>query len=282
MWLMNRFLQGSCLLLNLILAINTAHASFNKSLWPTWGAHNPLSTTTISHDDWQTFLDRRVVTNEEGINVVDYAHLNDEDYNLLKNYILKLSHIDIHAHNRNEQLAFWINLYNALTVQVVAGYYPVGSIEEINISPGLFSIGPWGAKLVTINDTPLSFDEINNRIIRPIWNDPRTHYALSNGSFGAANLKKQAYRGAIIEAQLNEAASDYINSLRGAQVIEGKLIASKIYEWYSDDFGGSKADVITHLKQYAKEPLKSQLKHVNTIDDYVYNWHLNNTISPGP
>ncbi|RMX00827.1 DUF547 domain-containing protein [Legionella jordanis] len=275
---MKRFLQGSYLFISLILVTSITHASFNKSLWPIWETNNPLSTAAINHDDWQEFLNRRVVTNEEGINLVDYAHMTDADYNLLKNYIDKMSHIDIDAYNRDEQLAFWLNLYNALTVQIVADYYPVGSIEDINISPGLFSVGPWGAKLVTINGTPLSLDEINNRIIRPVWNDPRTHYAINNGSIGAANLGKQAYHGSTIEAQLNEAASEYINSLRGAQVIEGELIVSKIYEWYSDDFGGSKADIITHLKQFAKEPLRSQLKHINTIDGYVYNWHLNNLV----
>nr|WP_248619950.1 DUF547 domain-containing protein [Legionella lansingensis] len=279
---MNRLLHVCCLSILLILFSSSVNASFNKSLWPIWETNNPLSTATIPHDEWQEFLNRRVVTNEEGINLVDYANLTDSDYNLLKSYITKMSHVDIDAYNRDEQLAFWLNLYNALTVQIIADYYPVGTIEEINISPGLFSIGPWGAKLVTINGTPLSLDEINNRIIRPIWNDPRTHYAINNGSIGAANLRKQAFRGKTIETALNEAASEYINSLRGAQVIEGELIISKIYEWYNEDFGGSKADVITHLKQFAKEPLRSQLKHINTINGYVYNWHLNSTIPPKP
>ncbi|KTD08082.1 DUF547 domain-containing protein [Legionella jamestowniensis] len=276
-----RLLQG-CSFFILFLISTSVFASFNKSLWPIWETNNPLSKATISHDEWQQFLNKRVVTNEEGINLVDYANLTDADYDLLKSYLTKMSKVDIDAYNRDEQLAFWINLYNALTVQIIADYYPVGSIEEINISPGLFSIGPWGAKLITINGTPLSLDEINNRIIRPIWNDPRTHYAINNGTIGAANLSKKAYRGSTIETDLNEDASEYINSLRGAQVIEGELIVSKIYEWYNEDFGGSKADIITHLKQFAKEPLRSQLKHINTIDGYVYNWHLNSTIVPKP
>nr|WP_232220722.1 DUF547 domain-containing protein [Legionella tunisiensis] len=253
-------------------------ATFHKNLWPIWEVNNPLSTETIAHDDWQTFLNKRIVTNEEGINLVDYPNLTEADYDLLKSYIEKMAKIDIDAYNRNEQLAFWLNLYNALTIQIVADYYPVGSIEEINISPGLFSIGPWGAKLITINRTPLSLDEIQNRIIRPIWNDPRTLYAMNNAAIGAANLSKQAYHGTTIEKELNDAARDYINSLRGVQVIEGKLIVSKIYDWFNEDFGGTKRDVINHIKQFAKEPLRSQLKHINTINGYVYNWHLNSTV----
>ncbi|HHF7346587.1 TPA: DUF547 domain-containing protein [Legionella feeleii] len=282
MFKIKSFTQIFSLLVCLFLMNNGMSATFHKNLWPIWEVNNPLSTETIAHDDWQTFLSKRIITNEEGINLVDYPNLTEADYDLLKSYIEKMAQIDIDAYNRNEQLAFWLNLYNALTIQIVADYYPVGSIEEINISPGLFSIGPWGAKLITINHTPLSLDEIQNRIIRPIWNDPRTLYAINNAAIGAANLNKQAYHGATIEQELNDAARGYINSLRGVQVIEGKLIVSKIYDWFNEDFGGTKRDVINHIKQFAKEPLLSQLKHINTINGYVYNWHLNSTVVTQP
>ena len=190
-----------------------------------------------------------------------------------------MSEIDIDNFNRQEQLAYWINLYNALTVQTISDYYPVANIQEIRISPGLFSIGPWGANLITITGTPVSLDDIDNRIIRPIWNDQRTHYTLNNGTIGAPNLSKKAYQGNTLDAQLNEAAFTYINSLRGVQVIEGKLIISKIYDWYEEDFGGTKQDVIKHLLLFSREPLFSQLKHINSIDSYIYNWHIN---SPPP
>jgi hypothetical protein len=264
----------------LILAcfMTLSFASFHKNLWPMWEVNNPRSKTTISHQQWQIFLDKYIVLNEEGINMVDYNHLTAYDIEQLKNYIRYLSSLPIDDYNRNEQLAFWLNLYNALTVYTVAMHYPVGSIQEINISPGLFSIGPWGANLVTINKTPLSLDDIHNRIIRPIWNDARTHYAINNASIGAPNLNTKVFQSAHLDEQLNNAAMTYINSLRGAQVIEGRLIISKIYDWFEEDFGGTKMDVIKHFFQFAEEPLRSQLKHTNSIDSYVYNWHLNSLI----
>lgn len=262
-------------LLSISLMTSTAHASFHRSLWPKWLVNNPLSKQVISHQVWQNFLDHHVITNEEDINLVDYANLSEKDLTSLKEYIKTLSQIDIDNYNRQEQLAYWINLYNALTVLTVANYYPIANIQEINISPGLFSVGPWGANIITIKNTSLSLDDINNRIIRPIWNDPRTHYALNNATIGAPNLNKQAYQGELLEQQLNNAASKYINSLRGVQVIEGKLIVSKLYDWYEDDFGGTKKYVIKHLLQFSQEPLRSQLKHINTIDSYIYNWHIN-------
>lgn len=267
------------LILTLFFAIHNVNASYHKTLWPLWEVNNPLSTEKIDHDEWQQFLSKRVLRNDENINLIDYAHLDDDDFSLLKKYIEKMTKIDISNYNRQEQLAFWINVYNALTVQIVADYYPIGSIEEIKVSPGIFSIGPWGKKIITINDTPLTLDDIQNRILRPIWNDPRILYALNNASIGAPNIRMQAYQGSTIHNALNEAAFEYINSLRGAQVIEGALIVSKIYDWYIEDFGGATQDVITHLKQFAMEPLRSQLKHVNNIDSYIYNWHLNCFIS---
>ena len=259
----------------MFLITGIAHASYYKSLWPKWAVNNPLSKEVINHKLWQDFLNRRVFTNEENINLVDYAHITQTDLNLLKNYLKSMSEINIHNYNRKEQLAYWINVYNALTVQIAANYYPVTSIQEINISPGLFSVGPWGANLITIKRTPLTLDDINNRIIRAIWNDPRTLYALNNATIGAPNLNKKMYQGSMIEEQLDNAATTYINSLRGVNVIEGKLIISKLYDWYEEDFGGTKQDVIFHLLQFAKEPLLSQLKHTNSIDNYIYNWHIN-------
>lgn len=262
----------------LLLAVSS-QAALYKSLWPMWEVNNPLSKQVISHKPWQEFLDRHVSTNEEQINLVKYANITQQDSALLKHYIKEMSQIDITNYNRQEQLAYWLNVYNALTVQTVIDYYPVANIQEIRISPGLFSVGPWGANLITVKDKALSLDDINNRIIRPIWNDPRTHYTLNNATIGAPNLSKQAYRGIHLEEQLNHAASTYINSLRGVHVIEGKLIISKLYDWYEEDFGGTKQDVIKHLRQFAHPPLLSQLKHINSIDSYIYNWHIN---SPPP
>jgi len=263
----------------LLFFSNLALATFYKNLWPVWLEHNPLATKTIQHNEWQSFLDHSVITNQEGINLVDYEHIGQKETSLLKNYIDRMSKIAIGQYNRNEQLAFWLNLYNAVTVYTISQYYPIGSIEEINISPGLFSIGPWGAKLISVNNVALSLDEIENRIIRPVWNDPRCHYAINNGSIGSPNLAKKAFRGALIEQQLNDAAISYVNSLRGVQIIDQELVVSKIYEWFSEDFGENKQNIINHLLIFAQQPLKNDLISMSSVNSYIYNWHLNSTVS---
>lgn len=272
----NNSLWQQYLFLFLLLCFsNLAQASLQKNLWPKWQVNNPLSTKTISHATWDDFLKRHVLSNEEDIHLINYASLSHDDLTTIKRYIAEMKQIDIDQYNRQEQLAYWINLYNALTIQTVASYYPVGDIQEINISPGLFSNGPWGGTLVYIKNTPLSLDDINNRIIRPIWNDSRTHYALTDATMGAPNLSNRAYQGSSIDQQLNEAAATYVNSLRGVQLVDGKLIISKIYEWYEEDFGASKQNVITHLSQFATGRLAKQLRQTHTVDSYMYNWHIN-------
>lgn len=254
-------------------------ASFHKNAWPKWAVHSSMSQAVISHQEWQDFLTRNVKTNEEGINLVDYPHLTEADLDHLQSYITRLSHVHIQNYNRDEQLAFWLNLYNALTVQIVADYYPVDSIQDVKISPGLFNAGPWGANLVKVDGVQLSLDDIQNRIIRPIWNDPRTLYAMSHATIGGANLSKEAFQGSTIGSQLNKAAHEYINSLRAIQIIEGKLIISKIYDWFKDDFGGNTEGLIIHLSQFAEEPIKSHLQRMDVVNSYIYNWHLNSTVA---
>lgn len=272
-----RAFTNAVLFISLIIVSCAANASFDKTIQPKWAINNPMSKAVIYHDEWQSFLNNHVITNKEGINLVNYAQIGEEDSNLLNTYIKKLSQIDIGQYNRAEQLAYWLNLYNALVVQTVSSYYPVSSIEDINISPGLFSIGPWGKKIISIQNTELSLEEIQNHIIRPIWNDQRTLYAMNNAAIGAANLNKQAFHGSTLENELNKIATEYINSPRAVQVIDNELILSKTYDWFKEDFGVSDEDIILHLKFFAKEPLLCQLKQAHHIDSYIYNWHLNQT-----
>ena len=89
----------------LLLFTGLTHASFYKSLWPQWEVNNPLSKEIISHQLWQDFLNRRIITSPENINLVDYAHFSQTDLNLLKDYLRDMAQINIDNYNRAEQLA---------------------------------------------------------------------------------------------------------------------------------------------------------------------------------
>ena len=159
-------------------------------------------------------------------------------------------------------------------------HYPVASIRDIDISPGFFADGPWGKKQVTVEGEALSLDDIEHRILRPIWRDPRIHYAVNCASVGCPNLLPHAMTIENAEAFLEAAATAFINHPRGARIEEGKLYVSSIYDWFEADFGGGDAGVIAHLRSYAKGELATALKGLNLIEDDSYDWRLNGTALP--
>ncbi len=183
----------------------------------------------------------------------------------------------ITGYPRDEQLAFWVNLYNALTVKVILDHYPVQSIKEIDISPGWFSSGPWGKKLITIESHDLSLDDIEHRILRPIWKDPRIHYAVNCASIGCPDLGDTAFSASNVEAELSRAARNYINHPRGVTVEDDQVRISSIYKWFKDDFGGSEMAILDHLRLYAADELKHKLEKVSGISGYAYDWALNDS-----
>jgi len=267
-----------CIIGVLLIALTTVgFADTKKETWPIWLVFNPFVTKSIDHNAFGKFLQKYIVKSQDGINLVAYDKVSRRDRQLLRNYISRLSQVPINEFNRDEQLAYWINLYNALTIKVVLEHYPVRTIKDINISPGLFTVGPWKAKVISVNGIRVSLDDIEHRIVRPIWNDPRVHYALNCASIGCPNIASKPYRGATIDKQLDKAARGFINSLRGCQVINNKLITSKIYDWFKSDFGATDQDVIFHLSLYAGPELKKQLKSIEQITSFTYNWHLNRT-----
>jgi len=250
-----------------------SQAAPKSELWAVWLTSADTETLQPDHSYWQQFLDRRV-TGRAGINLVDYAGASSEGQDL-KKYLHNLQSIPVSKLTRPQQRAFWINLYNAATVSIIIDHYPVNSIRDIDISPGLFTDGPWGRKLLSIEDLQLSLDDIEHRILRPIWKDNRLHYALNCASIGCPNLLPQAFTTANSEKLLESAAIDYINHPRGANIENGKLRASSIYKWFQSDFGNSESGVINHLKQYAKTALLIKFNGIEEIDEYDYDWSLN-------
>lgn len=252
-----------------------ADAAPRAELWPRWQAHDPASSATIDYQAWGDFLARYVETDAHGIHRVAYAEVVPADRARLDADLDRLAAVAISSYPRTEQLAYWINLYNALTVQIVLEHYPVGSIRDIDVSPGLFSDGPWGKKVITVEGEPLSLDDIEHRILRPIWRDPRVHYALNCAALGCPNLQPRPFGAATLETQLDEAARGFVNHPRGVSIEGGELEVSSIYHWFEEDFGGDEAGVIAHLRTYAAPDLRAELDRFTAIDDHAYDWRLN-------
>ncbi|MEO6666927.1 MAG: DUF547 domain-containing protein [Nitrospiria bacterium] len=241
-----------------------------------WDVSRPASATQVDHTAWDQLLASYVVADHpSGINRLRYTGVTAADRQALKQYLTQLQTVKARELRKPEQKAYWINLYNALTVDVMLDHMPVSSIMDVAISPGLLSRGPWGKKLVTVEGQAVSLDDIEHRILRPIFKDPRVHYAVNCASLGCPNLQPTAFTSANMEALLDRAARDYVNHPRGVTVKDGRVVVSSIYVWFQSDFGGDDAGVLAHLRRYAQDDLKARLAGATTISDHTYDWSLN-------
>jgi Protein of unknown function, DUF547 len=271
-----RMLIQAMVMLATLLGATQSDAAPKADLWPRWQKHDASSQQAIDHDGWKDFLKKYVVSpHPSGINRVRYTAVSEADRGALKNYLTNLQAAAISAYNRAEQKAYWINLYNALTVELVLSHFPVDSIRDINISPGFFTRGPWGAKLATIEGEPLSLDDIEHRILRPIWKDNRVHYAVNCASLGCPNLQPVAYSAGNTELLLEKGAREFINHPRGVALTNGKLKVSSIYVWFQEDFGGSAEGLVEHWSKYAGAGLAKALRSYSGGLDHDYDWRLN-------
>ncbi|MBV1839987.1 DUF547 domain-containing protein [Photobacterium ganghwense] len=250
--------------LALLLLSNGSMAAPKADLWPYWQASQPTSSTAIDHSRWQQLLDKYLVVSPQQT-LFRYRQVNDTDRYELGHYLRDLAGQDPRRLNRNEQFAYWVNLYNAMTVKLILDNYPVSSITKLG---GLFSFGPWDETLITIAGQKLTLNDIEHRILRPIWRDPRIHYVVNCASQGCPDLQPQAFTAANHDALLEQSAKRFINSRKGVAVEQDKVRLSSIYDWYASDFGNL-SQLQAHLNQYRQQPV--QLNHVR----YDYNWALN-------
>ncbi len=270
-----RYLYEFTLVWLLIQAVTAtqAVAAPKAELWEKWAAYNPNDARSIDHASWGRFLKKYVQSHSSGVNRIAYGQVSDSSRASLQAYINGLAQTRISQFNRREQLAYWINLYNALTVKVALDHYPVRSIRDIK--SGLFSSGPWGKKLVAVEGEQLTLDDIEHRILRPIWKDPRIHYAVNCAALGCPNLQPIGFTAATVPTLLDQAAAEFINHPRGVTINRGKLVVSSIYVWFQADFGDSDEGVIQHLRQYASPDVSKALAKVMKISNDRYDWTLN-------
>lgn len=228
---------------------------------------------TVDHDGWDRFLETYVEADGNGINRVDYAQVSQADRTSLVRYLDGLEAVDPAELTRDQQLAFWINLYNATTVNVILDNYPVESIRDIG---GFLEIGPWDRTIATIAGHRLTLNDIEHRIIRPIYDEHRIHYALNCAATGCPNLMDRAWRAESLEADLAAAERAYVNDPRGIRIDrDGALVLSKIYGWFREDFGRNETAVIASLLNAAGPELKDELQKRSRVDRYEYDWSLN-------
>lgn len=245
-------------------------------LWERWTAQDARSTLAVDHAAWDGFLRRYRRAGADGVARLAYGAVTPADRQALEGYLGVLVGTPVDRLSRPEQYAYWVNLYNALTVRTVLSAYPVASIRDINLSGGLLVRGPWDVRLATVAGEGITLNDIEHRILRPIWRDPRTHYVLNCASIGCPDIPAAALTAANAEAALDAGARAYVNHPRGVGVLaDGSgLRLSSIYNWFAEDFGGE-AGVVPHLLRHAAPPLAEAIGRNPRIAGYAYDWALN-------
>ncbi len=261
-------LAGASVLTGVVFAGGVVAAPRSRLIdrrWRSFGAGSDPD-----HGAWETILRRSVKAGRDGVARFDYRGTSKGE---VEGYVARLAAVDPTALSAAAAFAYWVNLYNAATVQVVLSAYPVRSIRDIG--GGLFSGGPWRTKIVEVAGQDLSLDDIEHGILRPVWGDARVHYAVNCASIGCPDLAGRAYSSKRLGAMLDTGARGYINHPRGARISAGKLVVSSIYDWFQADFGGNDVGVIAHMKLYAASELAGGLNGVSRISEFGYDWALN-------
>jgi hypothetical protein len=236
-------------------------------------AFTPSGSGGFDHSAFNSVLIGVVVPDAEAYNRVDYKALKGKTA-ALKEALAQMQLAAPSSLSKAEAKAFWINLYNAKTLGVVLGRYPVASIKKINLGGGgLFGSGPWSKKLLTVEGQELSLDDIEHRILRPIFNDPMVHYALNCASYSCPNLASAAFTAKNTSALMQASAAAYINHKRGVSVDGNAITASKIYSWYGADFGG-KSKLKAHWMKFATPEKAAAIDAAQSVS-FGYDWRLN-------
>lgn len=185
---------------------------------------------------------------------------------------------------RNQRYAFWINAYNAYTIQLIRDEGPVRSIKKLG---GLFS-SPWEKKFINLpafdpeeDGDKLMLDEIEHDILRPVFNDARVHAAVNCASMSCPPLRKEAFQAEKIDKQLDDQVQVWLGDLtrNELQPKGGKIYVSKIFDWFEDDFGGKDERVIEWIAGHVKDEslrrrLKAQAKTLK-VKYLDYDWSIN-------
>lgn len=235
------------------------------------GLYRPGSTAGFDHSIFDQVL--KTYVNNQGL--VDYNGIaGDQSFKI---YMETLKSAQTDAMSRDGQLAFWINAYNAVTIDKVIKWKPKKSVRETFV-PGVWT----GTKFFTTREhtvagKSLSQDDIEHEILRKQFKDPRIHFAIICASSGCPLLPRFAYTEENVQTMLEEETRKYINSDRGTKIdsAENTLYLSKLFDWFAGDFEYKSGSVLNFIKPYLGEKALAFVEKNPKIKYLPYDWALN-------
>ncbi|UJP64776.1 DUF547 domain-containing protein [Mongoliitalea daihaiensis] len=225
-------------------------------------------TSSPSHEIWDKLLQTHVSVDGK----VNYQGFI-QDKNKLQVYLDNLSQ---HAPDRktwtqNEQLAYWINAYNAFTVKLIIDHYPLKSIQDLQPKLNIPLVNTvWNLEFFEIGGKKASLDEIEHKILRKEFDEPRIHFAINCASFSCPKLLNEAFMPAKLEKQLQATAVDFINDPKRNKISANAVEISQIFSWFKGDFTKN-GSIIDYLNQYSAIKINPKAK----VSHLSYDWSLN-------
>ena len=214
--------------------------------------------TKFNHGVWDTLLKKHV--SAQGVVAYDGFSKNSEK---LRAYIDSLSeNLPAETWTQEEKLAYWMNAYNAMTVDLILRNLPLESIKDID--------KPWDQRLWKLGDKWYNLDEIEHQILRKM-NEPRIHFGINCASYSCPLLLNEAFTAKKVDAQLDFLAKQFINDPTRNTITPDRVEISKIFKWFGKDFKKS-GSLVDYLNQYSDVKISADAK-VRYKD---YNWALNN------
>ncbi|NND53211.1 MAG: DUF547 domain-containing protein [Flavobacteriaceae bacterium] len=211
----------------------------------------------FDHSKWTTLLKKYV----SDAGNVDYKGFKS-DWKSLKEYIASLGkNMPNSTWSKNDKLAYWINAYNALTVDLIVRNYPVKSIKDIK--------GPWSQRLWKLGEKLYDLNEIEHQILRKM-DEPRIHFGIVCASYSCPKLLNEAYISENLDDQLTAVTREFLADKNRNDLSENEIKLSKIFQWFAKDFKQN-GTLIDFLNQYSEVSISSSAKK-RFLD---YNWDLN-------
>lgn len=174
--------------------------------------------------------------------------------------------------SKNEQMAYWINTYNAYTIRLILDHYPLKSIKDIGSAiPIPLVTTPWAAKFFSIGGEQMSLDDIEHGTLRKKYDDPRIHFALVCAALTCPRLRNEAYTASRLDAQLDDQGRDFLNNPAKNSISPDKAQLSKYFDWYKSDWTKNGQSVAKWVNRYSRTKINEQTP-VTFLD---YNWRLN-------
>lgn len=222
----------------------------------------------VSHQLWDNLVKEHV--DEKGN--VFYKGFKDDGLEFQQYLdLLSANHPNPSTWTKDEQLAYWINAYNAFTVKLIIDNYPVESIKDIK--RGIVFVNTvWDIDFIKIGGQLYSLNNIEHGIIRKKFNDPRIHFAVNCASFSCPSLRNEAYTAKHLDVQLDQQSRKFLANTDKNKISTSEIKISKIFSWYGGDFKkAGYTGVFDFIQKHTELDLDKDIKK-SYLD---YDWRLN-------